>query len=214
MSIADMQARLKKLYLPPENDFVLVDVPDMRFVCIDGYGAADRAAIDDAASWLLGVMHPIRQLARERMKKHFTEPPLEGLWWADDPQDFIRGNRDRLSWRMMFVYEDLLGLGEATAGLFSRETFDDAVASAKAKLGEPPRSLRIESLQEGLSAQIMHIGPPEEQTAKLARLHGEFLPAHHLVPNGRHHEIYLTDPKHTAPDKMKTVLRQPVRHGQ
>ena len=91
------------------------------------------------------------------------------------------------------------------------EMFDDAVATTKARLGEPPATLRIERYPGGLSAQIMHVGPPSAERSTIARLHGEFLPAHNLIPNGYHHEIYLNDPNRVAPEKLKTVLRQPVR---
>lgn len=73
------------------------------------------------------------------------------------------------------------------------------------------RELRLASYEEGRSVQIMHVGPPARETATLVRLHQEYLPAHGLVPKGPHHEIYLTDPSRTAPERMKTVLRQPVR---
>ncbi len=202
MNDADMKARLKELYLPQEKDFVLVDVPEMRFVMIDGRGAADRSALDHAVKWLFAAIYPIKRIARERMGKNFVEPPLEGLWWADDMQDFIRGNRDRLNWRMMIVYEP---------DWLTAEMFDDAIAAAKARLGDPPVSLRLETYPEGLSAQIMYVGPNSAEAPTIARLHREFLPAHNLVPNGHHHEIYLTDPNRVAPQKVKTVLRQPVR---
>jgi hypothetical protein len=77
MHDADMKARLKELYLQPANDFVLVDVPDMRFVMIDGHGAADRSALDHAVKWLFAAISPIKRIARERMRKDFVEPPLE-----------------------------------------------------------------------------------------------------------------------------------------
>lgn len=202
MKDADMKARLKELYLPPTKDFVLVDVPEMRFVMIDGCGAADRASLDHAVKWLFAVIYPIKRIAREQMGKHFVEPPLEGLWWADNTQDFICGNREDLNWRMMIVYEP---------DWLTAEMFDDAVATAKARLGEAPASLRLESHHEGLSAQIMYVGRPNAEGATIARLHREFLPAHNLIPNGYHHEIYLTDPNRVASPKMKTVLRQPVR---
>jgi len=202
MKDADMKARLKDLYLPPAKDFVLVDVPEMRFVMIDGRGAADRSGLDHAVKWLFAATYPIKRIARERMGKNFVEPPLEGLWWADGMNDFIRGNRDKLNWRMMIVYEpDWLTV----------EMFEDAFKIAKARLGEPPASLRLESYHEGLSAQIMHLGPNSAEASTLARLHREFLPAHELIPNGHHHEIYLNDPNRVAPEKLKTVLRQPVR---
>lgn len=202
MNDADMKARLKELYLPPADEFALVDVPDMRYIMIDGRGAADRTALDQAVKWLFAVIYPIKRIARERMGKHFVEPPLEGLWWADDMNDFICGNRDKLNWRMMIVYEP---------DWLTAEMFDDAVAKAKARLGEPPAGLRVEGHHEGLSAQIMHVGPASEEAPTIARLHREFLPAHSLIPAGYHHEIYLTDPNRVAPERQRTVLRQPVR---
>jgi hypothetical protein len=193
---------LKELYLPPANDFVIVDVPEMRLVMIDGRDAGDRPALDHAVKWLFTAIHPIKRIARERMGEHFVEPPLEGLWWAEDLQDFIRGNRDQLNWRMMIVYEP---------DWLTPAVLDEGIAAAAKRLGAPPASLRLERHAEGLSAQIMHVGPPGGQRPVLARLHGEYLPAHNLCPNGHHHEIYLNDPHRVAPEKVRTVLRQPVR---
>jgi hypothetical protein len=201
MKEPDLMARLKELYLPPAEDFVFVDVPDMRFVMIDGHGAADRTALDHAVKWLFAAIYPIKRLARERMGKTFVEPPLEGLWWADDIQDFICGNRDKLHWRMMIVFEP---------DWLTTEMFDDGVATAQARLGEPPASLRLENYAEGASVQIMHVGPPSEEAPTIARLHREFLPSHNLIANGHHHEIYLNDPNRVAAEKLRMVLRQPV----
>lgn len=202
MNDASMKARLKELYLPPTKDFVLVDVPDMRYVMIDGHGAADRTALDLAVKWLFTVIHPIKRVARERMGRDFVDPPLEGLWWGDDPQDFIRGNREALNWRMMIVYEP---------DWLTPRMLDEGIAAARARLGEPPPSLRLETYAEGLSAQVMYVGDPKKEAPTIARLHREFLPAQKLTANGHHHEIYLTDPNRVAPQKMRTVLRQPVR---
>ena len=91
------------------------------------------------------------------------------------------------------------------------ETLDEAVARAREKLGTPPPGLRLEDYDEGLSVQVMHVGPYSAEGPTLARLHGEFLPANGLKETGRHHEIYIGDPRRTAPEKLKTVLRQPVR---
>lgn len=202
MNDADLRARLRELYLPPKDEIVLVDVPEMRFIMIDGHGARERTAIDHAVRWLFAILHPVRLHARERMGSGFVAPPLEGLWWADDPEDFVSANRERLNWRMMIVYEpDWLTAGR----------YEDAVASASARLGEPPASLRLDRYHEGLSAQTMFIGPGDEEGPTIARLHREFLPAHGLLPRGHHHEIYLTDPGRVAPEKRRTVLRQPVR---
>lgn len=204
MKDADMQARLKELYLPPAEEFVLVDVPDMRFVMLDGRGFAAGAAPADAAKWLFAALYPIKRLARQRMGKRFVEPPLEGLWWADDPQDFVCGKREKLNWRMMVVYEP---------DWLTTRMFEDGVAQARVRLGEPPASLRLECYHEGLSAQIMYVGPGEAEAPTIKRMHEEFLPAQGLVASGYHHEIYLTDPNRVAPEKRKTVLRQPARRA-
>ena len=86
-----------------------------------------------------------------------------------------------------------------------------ALPKAKEKLGAPPATLRLERFAEGLSVQTMFVGPYAEEGPTIARLHGEFLPANGLVETGKHHEIYIGDPRRTAPEKLKTVLRQPVR---
>jgi hypothetical protein len=201
MSTLDDRRLLEKLYLPSAEEFVLVDVPDLQFVMIDGEGDPGGEAFTRAMRWLFAVIYPMKRIAKERMGKSFVEPPLEALWWADDMNDLIAGNRDKLKWRLMIV----------TADWVDQEMFDQAAANASERLGEPPRSLRLERFAEGTSVQIMHVGPNSEEPATLARLHHEFLPEHNLVATGHHHEIYLTDPNRVAPEKRKTVLRQPVR---
>ena len=154
-----------------------------------------------AMRWLFSVVYPIKLIGKERMGKHFVEPPLECLWWADDMQDFIQGNKDKFKWRIMIV----------TADWVSDEMFKEAVSKTEERLGEVPDRLQLGTYDEGTSVQIMHIGPPSELGPTVARLHEEFLPVNKLIPNGHHHEIYLNDPRRVAPEKVKTVVRQPVR---
>jgi hypothetical protein len=202
MKADDWKGRLKELYLPTTKDFVFVDVPDLQFVMIDGEGSPEGEVHRQAIRWLFSAIYPLKRIARERMGKDFVEPPLEGLWWAEDMNDFVAGNRDRLKWRMMIV----------TADWVDDDMFGDAVAAAEARLGEVPGSLRLDRFHEGRCVQIMHVGDYRNEAAALARrLHGDFLPQHGLVPNGHHHEIYLSDPSRVAPERMRTVLRQPVR---
>ena len=202
MSENPMTARLKELYLPPSDDFVFVDVPELRYFMIDGEGHPDHEAFRTSVQWLWAAVFPIRRIAKERMGKHFVEPPLEGLWWADDPADLIAGNKDKLKWRMMIPAPEWA----------DEEMFASALAEASKRLGDAPPSLRLDSYEEGRSVQIMYVGPYERDAAKLARrLHSEWLPEHDLVPSGPHHEIYLSDPRRTAPEKQRTVVRQPVQ---
>jgi len=197
----EFKKRMKELYLPSDKGFILVDVPEMQFVMMDGEGNPDGEAGASVVRWLFSTIYPIKLIAKKRMGKDFVEPPLEGLWWADNMEDFVKGDKDKLKWRMMIVVADWV----------DKEMFDDAVAKAEKKLGETPKSLRLESYDEGKCVQIMHIGHPSQQAPIMAAMHGEFLPANHLAPNGYHHEIYLNDPRRVAPEKLKTVLRQPVR---
>ena len=202
MSALDDKARLKELYLPPTNDFVFVDVPDMQFVMIDGEGSSDGEAFKHGMKWIFAVVYPLKRLAKERMGADFVEAPIEVLWWADDMSDFIAGNKDVWKWRLMIVTADWVDSG----------MFEQAVATVRERLGEPPESLRLDRYAEGRCVQIMHRGPENEEGAAVARrLYGEFLPQHGLTPSGHFHEIYLTDPSRVAPEKMRTVLRQPVR---
>jgi hypothetical protein len=193
---------LNELYLPGTEGFVFVDVPDLQYVMIDGEGDPGGEQHQLAIKWLFASIYPIKRIARERMGRDFVEPPLEGLWWADDIGDFIAGDKDKMKWRMMIV----------TADWVTEAMLDQGVAAARERLGETPSSIRLERLHEGLSVQIMHAGDYSKGADAIAeRLHHVFLPQHGLLPNGRHHEIYLTDPSRVAPEKMRTVLRQPVR---
>ena len=194
---------IEELYLPPADDFVRVNVPELRFFMLDGQGAEDRAPLEDATQWLFTAIHPIRMEAKKRMGRNFIEPPLEGLWWADDMADFAAGRKAEMKWRLMIPAP-----GWATAEMFAQ-----AVSRAEKKRGRAPDGLRLDSYHEGESVQIMHVGPNEEEVETLARLHREYLPERELIPNGPHHEIYLFDPRRTAPGKRKTVLRQPVRQA-
>lgn len=114
---------------------------------------------------------------------------------------YISNDRDSWLWTMMIMQPDWI----------TSDMFDRAVHGATDKLGDPPDSLRFESFNEGLCVQIMHIGPYSEEAPTIARLYGEFLPANNLTENGNHHEIYISDPRRVAPEKLKTVLRHPVR---
>ena len=200
MSKSDERRLLEELYLPPADEFVLVDVPEMRFVMIDGEGDHGSEAFAQATRRLLSVIDPIRPFAKERMGRDYAEPPLEVLWWADDMNDFISGKRDKFRWRQMIVMADWV----------EAEMFDQALTESSERLGDPPSTLRLDRFAEGTSVQIMHVGPEEAALPTMARLHGEFLPEHQLVATGYFHEIYLSDPKRVAPKRMRTVIRQPV----
>jgi hypothetical protein len=201
MSALDDRRRLNELYLPPVDDFAVVDVPELQFAMLDGAGDHESEVFTRATRWLVSAIAPIKLIARQRMGRRFVEAPLECLWWADDMAAFAAGDRAEFRWRQMIV----------TADWVDPQMFENGVATASERLGEPPKDLRLERFAEGTCVQIMHVGPENEEAwALMTRLHDEYLPAHGLVAAGPHHEIYLSDPARVRAEKLRTVLRQPV----
>jgi len=201
MNVEEFHRRLKELYLPPEKQFTVVDVPEIRFAVIDGKGNPEKSEeCAEAVKWLYSVVHLIKPLVKKRMGKNFVEPPLECLCWADKRKDFAEGNKDKWKWRVMVVFVDWI----------TQEQFEEAVAKVERKRGPAPKTLRLENLREGKSVQIMHVGDYKDLGAVCEKLYNEYLPTNNLEPNGYYHEIYLNDPTRTAPKKRKIVIRQPV----
>ncbi len=201
MSAEDFHRRLKELYLPAENKFTIIDVPEIHYFAIDGDGNPESNTFKNAVKWLYSVVHLIRPLAKQRMGKNFVEPPLECLFWADNEDDFISGVKDKWKWRVMIV---------GVRDWVPQEAFQQAINKVEEKFGSAPKTLRFQNLNEGKSVQIMHIGDYSEIQSVCDKLYNEFLPKNNLIPNGYYHEIYLNDPSRVMPEKRKMVLRQPV----
>ncbi len=201
MQKVDFKKTLKSLYAPSAKTFAIVEVPKMKFIQIDGGGVPEGPAYSNAVSWLYSISYPLKFLSKQSLQKDYVVPPLEGLWWAEDMSAFTEDRKDEWLWSMMIMQPDWI----------SEEMFEQAVEKAVKKLGQRPASLRFETFEEGLSVQILHIGAYSEEGPTLARLHEEFMPDNGLDWNGKHHEIYLGDPRKTAPEKLKTILRQPVK---
>ncbi|MFC9919598.1 GyrI-like domain-containing protein [Agromyces binzhouensis] len=200
----DVKRAHRELYAPSAKDFVLVDVPPMQYLAVDGHGDPNTTpAYAEAVEALFGVAYAVKFASRRTVGRDFAVAPLEGLWWADDPGAFAANDRTAWNWTMLIAQPDWID--EAAVGA--------AVDATRAKgRGSPSiNALRLTRVTEGRSAQIMHLGPFADEAPTLARLHHEWMPQHGLAFNGPHHEIYLSDPRRTAPEKLRTVLRQPVR---
>lgn len=203
MSKVDFKKELKELYSPPKK-FVIVDVPEMQFLMVDGHGDPNVAQeYQDALEALYAVAYKIKFMSKVQLGKDYVVPPLEGLWWAEDMETFT-SNRDKSQWdwTMMIMTPEWID-GEMFTGALE--------AVRKGKNPSALEKVRIESYQEGLSVQIMHTGSYDEEGPTLMKLHQGFLPGNGYKENGKHHEIYLGDPRRVAPEKLKTVLRQPVK---
>ncbi len=203
MSKVDFKKTYKELYAPPRK-FVLVDVPEMQFLLVDGHGDPNVAqAYQDAVEALYAVAYKIKFTSKQQLDRDYAVPPLEGLWWAEDMAAFSTArDKSQWDWTMMIMTPEWI-----TAEIF-------AAAREQVRKSKNPAALdqlRLESYHEGLSVQIMHVGSYNDEGPTLLKLHAEFLPQNGLVENGKHHEIYLGDPRRVAPEKLKTILRQPVR---
>ncbi|MFI1462962.1 GyrI-like domain-containing protein [Nocardia carnea] len=183
--------------------FRIVEVPDMNYLMIDGHGDPNASPVFTAAvEALYPVAYKLKFASKRDLGRDYVVMPLEGLWWADDMDSFT-GARDksRWDWTLMIMVPDWT----------DREMFAAAVVQAGAK-NRPARldDVRLETLSEGRCVQTLHIGSFDDEAEVLARMHQEFIPDNGLRMAGRHHEIYLSDFRKVAPEKLRTVLRQPV----
>ena len=205
MSKIDFKTEYRSMYTAPSKDFVLVDIPAMHYLMFDGHGDPNIAPeYAQAIEALYSLSYTLKFMSKRAFDRDYVVGPLEGLWWAEDMTAFASRQKDRWSWTMMILQPDWISDGHLQA----------AKAEVLMKKGLPGvESARLEALDEGLCAQILHIGPYDAEGPVLARLHDEWLPAQALRENGHHHEIYLSDPRKVAPDKLKTILRQPVKRA-
>ncbi|MFI9007685.1 GyrI-like domain-containing protein [Actinosynnema sp. NPDC053489] len=198
----DVKRHLKQLYAPRNTDWALVDVPEQQFLAVDGQGDPNTStAYANAVEALYAVAYTLK-FASKRDGRDLVVAPLEGLWWADRPEVFTTRAKDSWHCRMLISQPDWI-----TDDLIARAK--DSVAAKKDLPALP--DLRREVLCEGLSAQVLHLGPYDDEGPVLARLHQEWLPANGLRETGLHHEVYLGDPRRADPAKLRTVVRQPVR---
>ena len=204
MTKTDFKKEWKHLYKPSSKEFEIVDVPPMNFLMIDGQGDPNTAKeYQEALEALYAVAFKIKFMSKKELGRDYVVPPLEGLWWAEDMDIFTTsGSKDDWLWTMMIMQPEWV-----TEELFEQVCNQVRKAKAPAALSK----IRLENYHEGLSVQIMHIGPYSEEGPTIHKLRHEFLPENSLLEAGKHHEIYLGDPRKVAPEKLKTVLRQPVR---
>jgi len=203
MTKLDFKKQLKHLYLPQAKEFVVVDVPPMQFLMVDGHGDPNTAQeYKDAIEALYAVAYRIKFTSKQELDRDYVVPPLEGLWWAQDMETFTT-DRDKTAWdwTMMIMQPEWI----------TREMSADAIKQVdRAKSLPALPKLRLETYHEGLSVQILHIGSYDDEGPVLHSMHHHFIPGNGFQMIGKHHEIYLSDARRVAPEKLRTVLRQPV----
>ena len=192
-------------YKAKAGKFEIITLPKTRYLMIDGFGDPNTSEeYKTAIRTLYPVAYKVKFASKIDLKKDYVVPPLEGLWWADDMTVFTSGrDKSKWSWTLMIMQPSWI----------TQELFLDAVKVAGIKdktLLDSLDKVRLQSLEEGLCVQTLHIGPYDEEAETLHYIHNTFVPEHHLKMTQKHHEVYISDVRKTAPEKLKTILRQPV----
>ncbi|WP_312856183.1 GyrI-like domain-containing protein [Nocardioides pelophilus] len=180
-----------------------MDVPTMQYLMIDGHGDPNTSpAFAAAIETAYPVAYKLKFASKQDLLRDYVVPPLEALWWADDMTTFTTSrDKARWDWTLLLMVPSWL----------SRTMFAAAVEQARTK--NPPTRIddvRLEDLAEGRCVQTLHVGSFDDEAAVLAQLHDDFIPSQGMHMTGKHHEIYLSDFRRVAPEKQRTILRQPV----
>lgn len=192
----------KALYNSPSKTFKLIEIPAMQFLMIDGSGDPNTAqAYKEAVQTLYKVSYTLKFASKNAGILDWVVAPLEGLWWAEEMQDFSLDSKDEWLWTMMIRQPDRIQIEDVQSAI---ETIE-----SKGELFDPG-GLRLEHFHEGMCVQILHLGPYDAEAPTIARMH-TYISENGYKPRGKHHEIYISDPNRTAPEKLKTILRQPIQ---
>ena len=202
MTKIDHKKDLKHLYKPSAKEVVTVEVPAMNFLMINGQGNPNTSqGYAEAVEALYAVAYALKFKVKKNEGVDYVVMPLEGLWWADDMRTFTSA-RDKDAWHWTMLMMQPEGVTE--------ELFEEAKAEVEKKKNPVALAkLRFESYHEGLSAHIMHRGSYDDEGPTIAKMH-DFTKQQGYALRGKHHEIYLGDPRKAAPENLRTVLRQPV----
>ncbi len=201
MEKIDYKKEFKHLYRSSAKKVEVVEVPKMNFLMIDGDGGPNHPTFQNA----IEVLFPLSYTLKFMIKKSdigidYGVLPLEGLWWADDMSSFIKDKKDDWKWTLMIMQPELV----------KKEMVVKAIEEVRKKKNPVALPLvRFESFSEREVAQIMHIGPFSEEGPTVEKVH-TFIENSSKQLSGKHHEIYLSDIRRTAPARLKTIIRQPM----
>ena len=198
----DLKKSLGPLYTLRGTDCALVAPPALRILAVEGTGDPNTAAAwREAVTALYSVAYTLKfMLKQSGGAPDFSVMPLEALWWVAEGETFSLAERGNWLWRALIVMPDFV----------TQAHLDEALRLArKKKNNEALKLVVLTSFAEGACAQVLHIGPYADEPVTVARLRA-FIAAQGYVQMGKHHEIYLSDPQRTAPEKMKTIIRLPI----
>ena len=203
MEKLDLKKDLAFLYNPPKR-YELVEVPPLRYLMLDGQGNPNNnPAYQAVVETLYALSYTLKFACKKTLGRDYSVMPLEGLWWTPDMAQFSLEDKDAWHWTMMILQPEWI-----TAEMVEAAREEVRRKKNPARLDE----VRFEVYEEGLAAQIMYLGAYSDEAPTIAGLHA-FIAEQGCELHGKHHEIYLGDPRKTAPEKLKTIIRQPVKKG-
>ena len=203
MKKVDLKKELKHLYQPSAKEVVIVQVPKQQFIMIDGQGDPNISKeFREAVEALFSTAYSLKFMVKKgETGIDYGVMPLEGLWWSEDVTTFSVENKSDWKWTLMIMQPEFV----------TRELFAIALQQVKKKKSLDALSkLRLEAFAEGKAAQILYVGPFSEEGPTIENIHS-YIKQNGYRASGKHHEIYLSDITKTAPDKLKTIIRQPVK---
>jgi hypothetical protein len=192
---------MKYLYNPSKAGFHIVEVPSMNFLMLDGTGDPNTSKrYQEVIESLYSLSYALKFAGKSQGVDH-TVPPLEGLWWMENMDEFTMANKNRWEWTMMIMQPDWV----------NRDWVEKLKNEVYKKKKLPLlMDIRFETYHEGTSVQIVYTGAYDQETSTIAKMH-EYIHRNGYQTNGKHHEIYISDVRKTAAEKLQTVLRQPIR---
>ncbi len=201
MEKLDLKKLYKPLYTPAADKFTILEVPPLNYIMVDGHGNPNTAPMYvEAIQTLYALAYTLKFHVKKTLEKDYNVMGLEGLWWVPDMQDFSTSRKEDWDWTMMILQPDFI-----TPALFE-EARKQAIAKGKGPLS---RAARLETYTEGTCVQVMYYGAYADEGPTIANMHA-FAKEQGYRLDGKHHEIYMNDARKTAPEKLKTIIRQPI----
>ncbi|MGI6040502.1 MAG: transcriptional regulator [Clostridiales bacterium] len=203
----DFKKTEKHLYQPKTTPSI-IDIPEIKFIAVDGKGDPNKSQeYAEAVELLYGLSYAIKMSNKATLE--YVVPPLEGFWSIDD--DDFRGGGAAISDKSKFIWTMVIRQPD----FVTTEIFEAAKATlTKKKPSIDTSKAKLTTITEGLCVQVMHIGSYDDEPATIVALDNFAIENGYRIDineTRRHHEIYLSDPRRVAPEKLKTVIRHPIR---
>ena len=199
MTKLDLRKELKRFYTAKRKP-EMIDVPEGRFLTILGKGDPNGEEYQQAMMALYGVSYTLK-FNQKAEGRDYTVMHLEGLWWVDGGVFDLNDPAPREQWR----WKSMIRQPDFVTG----EMVEEIRPSVREKRGAMVDQVKLESFHEGLSAQVIHVGPYSEEGPTIQLLH-DYITEQGYRMRGDHHEIYMSDPRRSKPEKLKTIIRHPI----